>query len=270
LKVSQSWFYKWRRGDVSVRRARRRALTETVNFLFRKNEGRAGSPRITDDLRDMGWRVSKNTVAAIMAERGLRARPRRRRKGTTRADRSARKAPDLLHRHFAPPAEPDRTWVGDLTEIPTGEGRLYLACVIDLFSRRVVGFALGPRHDPDLARAALHVAVAVRGGNVAGVVFHTDQGGEYTGQVFRDACRRAGVTQSMGRTGSALDNAVAESFNSTLEFELLADHHFPSRAEARRAVAGWIDEYNQTRRHSTAGRMPPVVYERTHTPPRAA
>jgi len=96
---------------VSVRRARRRALTETVIFLFRKNEGRAGSPRITDDLRDMGWRVSKNTVAAIMAERGLRARPRRRRKGTTRADRSARKAPDLLHRHFAPPAEPDRTWV---------------------------------------------------------------------------------------------------------------------------------------------------------------
>ena len=152
-------------------------------------------------------------------------------------------------------------WCGDLTEIPTGEGVLYLATVLDLHSRRCVGFALGEHHDADLARAALCVAIAVRGGSVAGVVFHTDQGGEYTGELFADACRHAGVTQSMGRTGSALDNAAAESFNSTVEFELLRSNHFATREQARRAVAGWIDEYNTVRRHSTDQMLSPVDYE---------
>jgi transposase InsO family protein len=195
-----------------------------------------------------------------MAERHLVARPRRRR-GSTRPDKSAGKAPDLLHRDFTPPARPDVAWVGDLTEIPTGEGPFYLAVVLDLHSRRAVGFALGAHHDAALATAALQVAIAVRGGDVTGVIFHSDQGGEYTGELFRAACRRAKVRQSMGRTGSALDNAVAESFNSTLEFELLADVHFTTRAQARAAVAGFIDEYNTQRRHSSAGRLPPAVYE---------
>jgi len=152
-------------------------------------------------------------------------------------------------------------WVGDLTEIPTGDGPCYLAVVLDLHSRRSVGFALDAHHDAELATAALQVAIAVRGGDVAGVIFHCDRGGEYTGGVFRAACERARVRQSMGRTGSALGNAVAESFNSTLEFELLAGARFPTRAQARAAVAGFIDEYNTQRRHSTAGRLPPVVYE---------
>jgi putative transposase len=264
LKVSVSWFYKWRHGDVSLRRARRRALAATVAWLFRKHRGTYGSPRITADLRGLGWRVSKNTVAAVMAEQHLVARPRRRRRGTTKADAAARKAPDLIRRDFTPPGKPDMHWVGDLTDIPNEEGPLYLATVEDLYSRRIVGFALGEHHDPDLARAALCVAIAVRGGDVDGVVFHTDQGGEYTGAAFTAACRRAGVTQSMGRTGSALDNAAAESLNSTLQFELLAGRRFTSRAQARRAVAGWVDEYNQTRRHSTTGMLPPAVFERAH------
>jgi transposase InsO family protein len=261
LGVSQSWFYKWRHGDTSVRRARRQGLTALVVALFRRHRGTYGSPRITDELRAMGWRVSVNTIAAVMAEQHLVARARRRRRGLTRADKSARKAPDLLRRNFTPPARPDVAWVGALTEIPNDEGPFYLASVLDLHSRRAVGYAMDAHHDAQLATAALRVAIAVRGGDVAGVIFHSDQGGEYTGDLFAAACARAGVRQSMGRTGSALDNAVAESFNSTLEFELLAHNHFRTRAQARAAVAAWLEEYNTIRRHSTAGRLPPAVYE---------
>jgi transposase InsO family protein len=263
LDVSQAWFYKWRRGDVSVRRKRRAALAALIALLFARHHGSYGSPRIWKDLRELGRRVSKNTVAALMAEQHLVARKKRkRRRGLTRADKSARKAPDALQRDFAPPPRPDVRWCGDLTEIPTGEGKFYLAAILDLHSRRCVGFALDARHDAALARAALCTAIAIRGGVVAGVVFHTDQGGEYTGEVFAAACRSAGVTQSMGRTCSALDNAVAESFNSTLEFELLRDQRFATREQARRAVAAWIDEYNTIRRHSTNGLLSPVDYER--------
>jgi transposase InsO family protein len=260
--VSQAWFYKWRRGDVSVRRKRRAALAALVALLFVRHHGSYGSPRIWKDLRDLGWRVSVNTVAALMAEQHLVARPKRRRRGLTRADKSARKAPDALKRDFTPPPRRDVRWCGDLTEIPTMEGKFYLAAVLDLHSRRCVGFAMDTHHDAPLARAALCMAIAIRGGLVAGVVFHTDQGGEYTGELFAAACRGAGVTQSMGRTGSALDNAAAESFNSTLEFELLRDQCFATREQARRAVAAWIDEYNTIRRHSTIGLLAPVDYER--------
>jgi putative transposase len=271
LGVSQSWLYKWLHGDGSLRRARRQALTALVVALFRRHKGRYGSPRIVDDLRALGWRVSVNTIAQIMAEQHLVARPKRRRRALTVPDKSARKAPDLLHRDFTAPAAPNVAWVGDLTEIPTDEGPFYLATVLDLHSRRAVGFALGAHHDASLATAALQVAIAVRGGDVAGVIFHSDQGGEYTGEVFRKACARAKVRQSMGRTGSALDNAVAESFNSTLQFELLAGAgRFATRAQARTAVAGFIDEYNHDRRHSSAGRLPPAVYEAQVRDERAA
>jgi putative transposase len=259
--VSQAWFYKWRNGDRSPRRHRRKALAATIAWLFAKHKGTYGSPRIVADLHDMGWRVSKNTVAKLMAERGLVARRKRRRRGNTKPDKSARKAPDRLRRNFAPPSAPNVAWVGDLTEIPTNEGKLQLAAVLDLHSRRVPGFAMDIHHDATLARAALCMAIAVRGGAVAGVIFHTDQGGEYTGEVFVQACRSAGVAQSMGRTGSALDNAVAESFNSTLEWELLSCSHFHTHEQARRAVAAWIDDYNTRRRHSTNHMLSPVDYE---------
>ena len=262
LAVSQAWFHKWRKGDRSPRRKRRAALAATIAYLFTRHNGTYGSPRITADLRALGWRVSVNTVATLMDEQGLMARRTHKRRGTTKPDKSARKAPDGLRRDFTPPSRPDVRWCGDLTEIPTDEGKLQLAAVLDLHSRRCVGFAMGIHHDAALARAALCVAIAIRGGAVAGVLFHTDQGGEYTGNLFVHACRSAGVTQSMGRTGSALDNAVSESFNSTLEFELLSRHHFATREQARRAVATFIDEYNTDRRHSTNGMLSPVDYER--------
>ena len=263
LGVSQAWFYKWRRGDASLRRRRRAALAALIAYLFTKHHGTYGSPRITADLRALGWRVSENTVAALMREQGLVARRKRRRRSLTKADRCARKAPDALRRDFTPPQRPNVRWCGDLKEIPTDEGRLYLAAVLDLHSRRCLGFATGIHHDAQLARAALCMAIAVRGGKVDGVVFHTDQGGEYTGELFARACRRAGVTQSMGRTGSALDNAVAEAFNSTVEFELLRSGRFTTREQAGRAVVDWIDEYNTVRRHSTVGMLCPVDYERS-------
>jgi putative transposase len=174
LGVSQAWFHKWRNGDRSPRRKRRAALAAMIGYLFVRHKGTYGSPRITADLRALGWRVSKNTVATLMAEQGLIARRKRRRHGTTKPDKSARKAPDRLRRDFAPPQRPDVRWCEDLTEIPTDEGKLQLAAVLDLHSRRCVGFAMGLHHDAALARAALCVAIAIRGGTVAGVVFHTD------------------------------------------------------------------------------------------------
>jgi transposase InsO family protein len=261
LGVSQAWFYKWRHGDVSLRRAHRKAVDAAVACEFARRQGRDGSPPITIRLRDAGWRISKNTVADSMRRQGLVARPRKKRRGLTKADRRARKPADLLQRDFAPPAQINQRWVSDLTEIDTGEGVLYLASILDLNSRRVVGYALGEHHDADLAAAAVQVAIATRGGDVAGVVLHTDQGGEFSGGALARVCARARIIQSMGRTGSALDNAVAESFHSTLQFELRCRQRLATRAEARRAVAAWLAGYNTDRLHSTNGMISPVDYE---------
>jgi putative transposase len=202
LGVSQSWFYKWRRGDTSTRRARRRQLAVEVRRLFERHQGRYGSPRITADLVEAGWKVSKNTVAGLMRELGLAARPRTRRRASTRPDGGLWRAPDLVRRRFAA-RRPNQRWFGDGTEVATGEGTRHLASVLDIFSRRVVGFALSEHHDADLAYGALAMAMAVRGG------------------------------QSMGRPGSALDNAAIEAWHSTLEFELR------SRLVGRVDWAGW-------------------------------
>jgi len=267
LWVSPAWFYKWRHGDVSPRHARRARLTVEVKRLFAAHRGRYGSPRITADLREDGWRVSENTVAQIMREQGLRARRRRGRRSTTRPGRGRWRAPDLIGRDFAAP-DVNRKWYGDGTEIPTDEGKLYLDSVLDMGSRRIVGFALGEHHDAELAYQALAMAVAVRGGKevISEVIFHTDQGSENTAGRVRAACKRCGITQSMGRPGSALDNAVIESWHSTVEFELRRVERFATRAEARRAVAAWIDDYNRARRHSSLGMRSPIDYEHTHRP----
>jgi putative transposase len=262
LQVSEAWFYKWRDGDPSPAHARREQLVVEIKRLFAAHHGKYGSPRITADLRDEGWQVSKNTVAAIMREQGLVARPTRRRRSTTRQGRGLWRAPDLIGRKFNT-SSLNRKWYGDGTEIITDEGKLYLDSVLDMRSRRIVGFALGEHHDSQLAYDALAMAVAVRGGKqaIAGVIFHSDQGSEYTAGPFRTACERVGITQSMGRVGSALDNAVIESWHSTLEFELRRMHHFTTKAEARRRVAAWIEDYNHHRRHSALGMRSPVQFE---------
>ena len=261
LGVSRSWFYKHEDGVLTVRVARRAALAAEIGRLFAAHRGTYGSPRITADLREAGWRVSENTVAALMREQGLAARRKKKRKATTRPGKGRWRAPDLVRRDF-PAQKINQKWYGDHTEIPADEGKLHLASVLDVGSRRVLGFALSEHHDARNAYGALAMAVAVRGGAVPGVIMHTDQGGEYTARLFRQACGRLGISQSMGRPGSALDNAVIESWHSTLEFELRRIEHFATRAAARAGVAAWIEDYNHHRRHSALGRVSPVDYER--------
>jgi len=209
LGVSQSWFYQWKDGKLPPRAARRGRLKAGVARLFAVRKGKDEAPRIAAALREAGWTVSENTVAGLMREQGLAARPGRKgRKHTTRQGKGRWRAPDLVKRDF-PAAGINRKWYGDGTEIPTGEGRLYLDSVLDTGSRRILGHAPGEHHDADLAYGALAMAAAVRGGRTAGVIFHSDQGSEYTSARFRSACDRLGVRQSMGRPGSALDNAWA-------------------------------------------------------------
>ena len=261
LDVSTSWFYKWHGRPPTARQQRRQRLRAEIGAIFCGSEGTYGSPRVWAELRDRGWVVTERTVAGLMAADGLAGRPKKRRKNLTRPDKRAVPFPDLLHRDFGASA-PNVKWCGDMTEIPTLEGKLYLASVEDLFARRLLGFAMSEHPDAELARDAIRMAVAVRGGSVAGVIFHTDRGSTYTADLFTEACRHHQIFQSMGRTGSCLDNAAAESFFSTLEHELLSRNTFATREEARRRVANWIDSfYNRTRRHSVCDMMSPVNYE---------
>lgn len=258
--VSEAWFYKHRTRRPTRCELRRQRLIEAVKEEFDDSGGTYGSPKIWIRLVRQGRRVSVNTVAKIMSEFGLVARKVRRRRGLTRPGKRAA-APDFVRRDFTAEA-PDLVWCGDMTEIDAGEGKLYLATVIDLFSRRLLGYAMGARHDADLVVAALHMAAATRGGDVRGVIFHSDRGSEYGSRKFRRACRKLGVTQSMGRVGSCFDNAVSEAFNSVLKVEYVHRRTFATRTEARIRIATWItDFYNARRLHSVCGWKSPIDYE---------
>ncbi|WP_220449957.1 IS3 family transposase [Nonomuraea longispora] len=261
LGVSSSWFYKWRNRGPTARQERRAHLDEEIKRLFAASGGTYGSPRIAQDLRAEGWKLSENTVAKRMAELGLAGRgPKKPRPLTRQGKRPA--APDLVRRKFTAIAA-DVLWVGDVTMIRTDEGPLYLASVEDLFSRRLLGYAMSEHHDAALTVASLQMAVVTRGGDVDGVIFHSDRGSEYTAARYQAECRKHGVVQSMGRVGCALDNGAAESLNSTLKVEFVYRHRFRTRAEARLKIATWIaDFYNVKRRHSANDGLPPVTFER--------
>jgi len=265
LGVSESWFYKWHNRPPTPAQARRAEVDKAVKARFAASNGTYGSPRIHADLVEEGWRISENTVAASMCRQGLAGRVKKRRKGLTRPDRKKQPFPDLLRRDFSA-AKPNQKWVGDMTEIPTDEGKLYLATVIDLFSRKLLGAATSVHPDAELAGQAIKMAVAARRGRVAGVIFHTDRGSTYTAGDFTALCRRLEITQSMGRVGSCFDNAAAESFFSTLEHEVLSRNSFATRDEARKVVVAWIyDFYNCRRRHSSCGMKSPTDYENAAT-----
>jgi putative transposase len=279
LGVSASWFYKWLDRPPTARQARRAELDAAVNEAFKTSKGTYGSPRIHADLVDppaptepgaepaKAWRVSVNTVADSMRRQGLLGRKPKRRKGLTRQDRTAPKFLDLLKRDFTAPA-PNRRWVGDMTEIPTDEGKLYLATVLDLFSRRLLAAPTSEHPDAQLACDAIKMATATRGGRdeISGVAFHTDRGSTYAAGDFTSLCAGLGIQQSMGRVGSCFDNAAAESFFSTLEWEVLSRHHFDTREQARQVVTAWAYEfYNTRRRHSSAAMMSPTDYENSAT-----
>jgi transposase InsO family protein len=265
LGVSVSWFYKWI-GRKPTRTQRRRAKVDTaVAAEFAAQRGLHGSPRLHVDLRAKGWTVTEKTVADSMRRQGLVARIIRRRNGLTRQDKDAPKFPDLVRRDFTA-ERPNTRWVGDLTEIPTAAGKLYLATVIDLYSRRLLGAATSRHPDAPLACAAIEMAIAVRGGidAIRGVVFHTDKGSTYTANSFTKLCRDSGIRQSMGRVGSCFDNAAAEAFFSTLEWEVLSRHEFTDPDHAQRVVADWCwNFYNTSRRHSSAAMLSPIDFETT-------
>ena len=278
LGVSLAWFYKWIKraegpgaasGLFTDTDRRRDTVDQAVKIAFKKAKGLHGSPRLHTDLREAGWQVSEKTVADSMRRQGLVARVIKRRQGLTRADKSKRPFADLVCRSFTAPA-PNCKWVGDITEIPTGEGKLYLATVIDLFSRRLLGAATSEHPDAELACAAIRTAVATRGGKDAiwredqagRVIFHTDRGSTYTASSFTKLCLDQGIRQSMGRVGSCFDNAAAQAFFSSLEWEVLSRHEFDTRAQARAVVIDWCyGFYNHDRRHSSADMMSPINYE---------
>ena len=223
LGVSVSWFYKWINRRPTPRHARRCELDIAVKAAFDASQATYGSPRIHADLVEAGWTVGVNTVADSMRRQGLQGRKRKRCRGLTRQDRAAPKVPDLLHRDFSAPA-PNVKWCGDITEITTDEGKLFLATVLDLHSRRLLASATSEHPDAALACDAIKMAAAVRGGRacIDGVIFHTDRGSTYTATRFTTLCRTLGVSQSMGRVGSCFDNAAAEAFFSTMEHEVLS------------------------------------------------
>ena len=265
LGMPESTFYKWRDKAPTATELRRADIDVRVKKSFDDSGGTYGSPRVLDDLLDDGVRVTKKTVEASMVRQGLYGRKPKRSKGLTRPDKRANTIPDLLGRDFNA-SKPDEKWCGDFKQIDTLEGPTYLSSCEDLFSRRMLGFALSDDYPTaELAKAAINMAVATRGGVIAGVIFHTDKGTQYTSDAFAQACERLGITQSMGRVGSALDNSVAESFFSTLEHERLSRRTYKTREEARRDVAQWIDDfYNRRRKHSTNGMRSPIDFETEH------
>ena len=262
LGLSTSGYNDWLRRPPSARALRDAELKGGIEVIWRESDGTYGSPRIHAALRAEGERVSRKRVARLMRELGIEGVTRRRfRTGTTKKDPKARPAPDLVNRDFSADG-PDRLWVADITYVPTWAGWLYLAVVLDAWSRRIVGWAMAPRMPAALVGDALAMAVARRQPK-GGVVHHSDQGSQYTSLAFGKRCREAGVVQSMGSVGDAYDNAMCESFFATLECELLDRRSFAAVSEARREVFRFIEGFYNTRRlHSALGYESPANFER--------
>ena len=239
------------------------ALTGKIAAIHRGSKEVYGAPNIHAELADeYGIRVGRKRVARLMRAAGLRGATLRRYVVTTQVDSGARPAVDLVDRQFYADG-PDRLWVADISFIPTWSGFLYLAMVLDVYSRRVVGWAMETHLRTELILAALNMAITQR--RPEAVIHHSDRGCQYTSYAFGKRCREAGVMPSMGSVGDAYDNAMAESFFASLERELLSRRRFKSQAEAKMAIFEWIEGwYNPRRRHSSLGYRSPVNYERAH------
>jgi len=263
LKVSPSGYYAWQQRPLSQRSLDDAVLTERIRAIHAASDDNYGSPNIHAELRDEGTRVGRKRVARLMRSAGLRGVSRRR--GfvvTTQRDPKQRPAPDLVNRQFVADA-PNHLWVADMTYVPTWAGFIFLAIVLDVWSRRIVGWAIGEQMTAELVLAALNMAITQR--RPTGVIHHSDQGSQYTSVAFGQRCMKMGVRPSMGSVGDAYDNAMAESFFASLECELIDRRSFQSKAEARLALFTYIEGwYNPRRRHSALGRISPINFERTY------
>ena len=260
LGVSTAGYYAWLKRPPSARREADTALLQRIRTVHATSRATYGMPRVHAELRTGGERHGRKRIARLMREAGLVGISRRRGGPvTTRRDREARPAPDLVDRDFSA-AGPNRLWVADITFIPTAAGFLYLAVVLDAWSRKIVGWSMANHLRTELVLDALDAAVAQR--RPRDVIHHSDQGSQYTSLGFGGHCREAGVRPSMGSVGDAYDNAMCESFFATLECELLARRRFTSQAEAQIAVFSFVEGwYNPLRLHSSLGYRSPITYE---------
>jgi putative transposase len=261
LGVSPSGFYGWRGRSPAARAQADAGLIEQIRALHERARGTYGVPRVHAELAAAGIHVGRKRVARLMRAAGLEGVSRRRPVYTTVRDHDARPAPDLVDRDFVAPG-PDQLWVADITYIPTWAGFVYLAVVLDVWSRRVVGWALATHLRTELVLGALNMALGQR--RPQAVIHHSDQGTQYTSIAFGLRCREAGVRPSMGSVGDAYDNAMCESFFATLECELLERRRFKTQVEAQMAVFDFIEGwYNPHRRHSALAYRSPIEFERT-------
>jgi putative transposase len=269
LGVSRAGFYAWTTRPVSARQRRDDELLALIRQIHDESRGSYGWPRMHAELRARGVRVSRKRVARLMRRAGLSGLLTRRRGRTTIRVPGVRPAPDLVRRHFRP-AGPDQLWVADLTEIATWEGKLYLAVVVDCYSRRCIGWAMAEHMRAELVVEALEMAVWQRK-PAAGVVHHSDQGSQYTALLFGQSARKADIAVSMGSRGCALDNAVCEAFFASIKKELIRRRSWPTRRALQTAIFTWIEAwYNRRRLHSTLGYLSPVDYENRTLGPRGA
>lgn len=265
LGVSTSGYYAWLKRSPSDRELSDRDLTGTITAIWVASDRTYGAPRVHAELvDDYGIRVGRKRVARLMRRAGIQGVSRRRWVRTTLKDERARPAPDLVQRQFTATA-PNQIWVADITAIPTWEGWVYLAAVQDMWSRRIVGWAMADHMRTELVAAALDMAIAGR--RPHRVIHHSDQGSQYTSVAFGMACHQADVVPSMGSVGDCYDNAMAESFFATLKTERVHRHSYRTRAEAITDVFTWIEgRYNTRRRHSAIGYLSPSTFEMTHWP----
>ena len=269
LGVSPSGYYAWARRSPSKRAIDDVVLTERIRAIHIASDENYGSPNIHAELRDEGTRIGRKRIARLMRQAHIRGVSRRRSfVVTTQREPKQRPAPDLVKRHFVA-AGPNQLWVADMTYVPTWAGFIFLAIVLDVWSRRIVGWAIGEQMSAALVLAALNMAIAQR--RPSDVIHHSDQGSQYTSIEFGRRCKKMGVRPSMGSVGDAYDNAMAESFFASLECELIDRRSFQTKAEARMAVFTYIEGwYNPRRRHSALGRVSPLTFERSHTEPQSA